>query len=176
MQPVRPHEAVEKRSRAEGQQQYQKQCRDCHAPPICCPWSIQCWSRTGSTDDAWERHSLFPLWRLHSGPQSSSVDQYSETPPEHLASTVTEAMRRSVVTRHCLSKKIGRRNGACAPCWVYYSLSPLRFHVGSRCVGGHRGTFSAPATHQRRAPGGLVLTRYEGGGKWGPRRDSLVRT
>jgi predicted DNA-binding transcriptional regulator AlpA len=43
MQPVRPHEAVESRSRAEGQQQYQKQCRDCHAPPICCPWSIQCW-------------------------------------------------------------------------------------------------------------------------------------
>ena len=42
MQPVRPHEAVESRSRAEGQQQYQKQCRDCHAPPICCPWSIQC--------------------------------------------------------------------------------------------------------------------------------------
>jgi hypothetical protein len=48
----------------------------------------------------------FPLWRLHSGPQSSSVDQYSETPPEHLASTVAEAMRRSVVTRHCLSKKL----------------------------------------------------------------------
>src|ERR1700730_15199019 len=23
----------------------------------------------------------FPLWRLHSGPQSSSVDQYSESPP-----------------------------------------------------------------------------------------------
>src|ERR1700730_1298547 len=43
MQPVRPHEAVESRSRAEGQQQYQKQCRDCHAPPIFCPWSIQCW-------------------------------------------------------------------------------------------------------------------------------------
>jgi hypothetical protein len=43
VQPVRPHEAVESRSRAEGQQQYQKQCRDCHAPPICCPWSIQCW-------------------------------------------------------------------------------------------------------------------------------------
>ena len=43
MQPVRPHEAVESRSRAEGQQQYQKQCRDCHAPPICCPWSIQGW-------------------------------------------------------------------------------------------------------------------------------------
>jgi len=37
MQPVRPHEAVESRSRAEGQQQYQKQCRDCHAPPTCCP-------------------------------------------------------------------------------------------------------------------------------------------
>src|ERR1700738_3838343 len=41
-----------------------------------------------------------------SGPQSSSVDQYSETPPEHLASNVAEATRRSVVTRHCLSKKI----------------------------------------------------------------------
>src|SRR6202023_3939308 len=56
----------------------------------------------------------FPLWRLHSGPQSSSVDQYSETPPEHLASSVAEAMRRSVVTRHCLSKKIGcRKRGVC---------------------------------------------------------------
>ena len=43
MQPVRPHEAVESRSRAEGEQQYQKQCRDCHAPPMCCPWSIRCW-------------------------------------------------------------------------------------------------------------------------------------
>jgi hypothetical protein len=42
----------------------------------------------------------FPLWRLHSGPQSSSVDQYSETPPEHLASSVADAMRRSVVTHH----------------------------------------------------------------------------
>src|ERR1700736_2971780 len=82
----------------------------------------------------WERNRIngrrlgtarpFPLWRLHSGPQSSSVDQYSETPPEHLASTVAEAMRRSVVTRHCLSKKIGGRNGACAAWWVCYSLSP----------------------------------------------------
>ena len=78
-------------------------------------------------------------------------------------------MRRSVVTRHCLSKKIGRRNEARAPCWVYYSLSPLRCPLVSRCVGGHRGTFFSTATHQRRAPGGLVLTRYEGGGKWGPR-------
>src|ERR1700724_374773 len=42
----------------------------------------------------------FPLWRLHSGPQSWSVDQYSETPPEDLASTVAEATRRSVVTHH----------------------------------------------------------------------------
>ena len=37
MQPMRPHEAVESRSRAEGQQQYQKQCRDCHAPPYVVP-------------------------------------------------------------------------------------------------------------------------------------------
>src|ERR1700738_1787489 len=62
----------------------------------------------------WERNRIngrrlgtarpFPLWRLHSGLQSSSVDQYSETPPEHLASTLAEATRRSVVTRNCLSK------------------------------------------------------------------------
>src|SRR6202040_4030393 len=42
----------------------------------------------------------FPLWRLHSGPQSWSVDQCPETPPEHLESSVTDAMRRSVVTHH----------------------------------------------------------------------------
>jgi hypothetical protein len=63
----------------------------------------------------------FPLWRLHSGPQSSSVDQYSEKPPEHLASTVAEAMRRSVVTRHCLSKKLDAENGACAAWWVSWT-------------------------------------------------------
>src|ERR1700730_16722056 len=49
----------------------------------------------------------FPLWRLHSGPQSSSVDQYSETPPEHLESSVADAMRRSVVTHHrCRNKNL----------------------------------------------------------------------
>jgi hypothetical protein len=48
-------------------------------------------------------------------------------------------------------------------------LSPLRCPLVSRCVGGHRGTLFSTATHQRRAPGDLVLTRYEGGGKWGPR-------
>src|ERR1700730_5629683 len=42
----------------------------------------------------------FPLWRLHSGPQSWSVDQCPETPPEHLKSSVADAMRRSVVTHH----------------------------------------------------------------------------
>ena len=42
----------------------------------------------------------FPLWRLHSGPQSWSVDQCPETPPEHLESSVADAMRRSVVTHH----------------------------------------------------------------------------
>src|SRR6476620_7674680 len=66
----------------------------------------------------WERNRIngrrlgtarpFPLWRLHSGPQSSSVDQYSETPPEHLASTVAEAMRRSVVTRNSLKNNFGQ--------------------------------------------------------------------
>jgi hypothetical protein len=49
----------------------------------------------------------FPLWRLHSGPQSWSVDQCPETPPEHLESNVADAMRRSVVTHHrCRIKKI----------------------------------------------------------------------
>ncbi len=46
----------------------------------------------------------FPLWRLHSGPQSSSVDQCSEMPPEHLKLTIADSMRRSVVTRNCLKK------------------------------------------------------------------------
>jgi hypothetical protein len=63
----------------------------------------------------------YPLWRLHSSPQSSSVDQYSEKPPEHLASTVAGAMRRSVVTRHCLSKKLDAENGACAAWWVSWT-------------------------------------------------------
>jgi hypothetical protein len=115
----------------------------------------------------------FPLWRLHSGPQSSSVDQYSETPPEHLASTVTEAMRRSVVTRHCLSKKIGRRNGACAPCWVYYSLSPLRCPLVSRCVGGHRGTFSARRLTSGAHAGGPRLDARGGGQEMGAATYSL---
>jgi hypothetical protein len=75
---------------------------------------------TGSTDDAWERHGLFRC-----GAFIAARSQYSETPPEHLASTVAEAMRRSVVTRHCLSKKIGRRNGACAAWWVCYSSRHL---------------------------------------------------
>jgi hypothetical protein len=50
----------------------------------------------------------FPLWRLHSGPQSWSVDQYSETPPEHLALTVAAATRRSVVTRNSLKNNFGQ--------------------------------------------------------------------
>jgi hypothetical protein len=58
----------------------------------------------------------FPLWRLHSGLQSSSVDQYSETPPEHLASTLAEATRRSVVTRNRnLCARVKPESGACPP-------------------------------------------------------------
>jgi hypothetical protein len=66
----------------------------------------------------------FPVWRLHSGPQSSSVDQYSETPPEHLASTVAEAVRRSVVTRHCLSKKWTPKWGVCPVLGVLLVVAP----------------------------------------------------
>src|ERR1700730_17044853 len=47
---------------------------------------------TGSTDDAWERHGLFRCGAFIAARSLSSVDQYSETPPEHLASTVAEAM------------------------------------------------------------------------------------
>ena len=59
--------------------------------------------------DEFDTARPFPLWRLHSGPQSSSVDQYSETPPEHLASTVAEAMRRSAVTRNFLKNNLAGR-------------------------------------------------------------------
>src|SRR5947209_7309554 len=72
---------------------------------------MTCWQRTRIDGQRLGTARPFPLWRLHSGPQSSSVDQYSETPPEHLASTVAEAMRRSVVTRHCLSKKLDAETG-----------------------------------------------------------------
>src|SRR3984893_18354566 len=61
---------------------------------------MTCWHRNRINGRRLGTARPFPLWRLHSGPQSSSVDQYSETPPEHLASTVAEAMRRSVVTRN----------------------------------------------------------------------------
>src|SRR6202035_1066421 len=50
----------------------------------------------------------FPLWRLHSGPQSSSVDQYSETPPEHLVSNLADAVGISAVTRNLLKNNLGR--------------------------------------------------------------------
>ena len=59
----------------------------------------------------------FPLWRLHSGPQSSSVDQCSETPPEHMESSVAEEMRRSVVSQRSICglvrvlRSSGRRRG-----------------------------------------------------------------
>ena len=51
-----------KRSRAEAAPNHSStmdECRDRPTPPVCCPWTIQCWQRTGSTDDAWERHCLF---------------------------------------------------------------------------------------------------------------------
>src|SRR4030088_3012120 len=51
-----------------------------------------------------------PLSRLHSGPQSWSVDQCPETPPEHLESSVADAMRRSVVTHH--RRRIKKSNHA----------------------------------------------------------------
>src|ERR1700674_3352316 len=61
---------------------------------------MMCWHRNRINGRRLGTARPFPLWRLHSGPQSSSVDQYSETPPEHLESSVADAMRRSVVTHH----------------------------------------------------------------------------
>jgi hypothetical protein len=51
---------------------------------------MMCWHRYRINGRRLGTAQPFPLWRLHSGPQSSSVDQYSETPPEHLALTITE--------------------------------------------------------------------------------------
>src|SRR5436309_11571570 len=61
---------------------------------------MMCWHRYRINGRRLGTARPFPLWRLHSGPQSSSVDRYSETPPEHLALTIAEAMRRSVVVDH----------------------------------------------------------------------------
>jgi hypothetical protein len=150
MQPVRSHEAVESRSRAERQQQNQKQCRDCHAPPMLSlehPVLVE--NRINGRRLGTARPC--PLWRLHSGPQSSSVDQYSETPPEHLESSVADVMRRSVVTHHrCRIKnlsfndesnlagqvlsKISRArpsSGGCAICHGS-SMSPCTQGIGDR--------------------------------------------
>jgi hypothetical protein len=75
-------------------------------------------------------------------------------------------MRRSVVTRHCLSKKLDAEMGRVPRAGCATRCRPY----GARwCVDASVGTGDSTATHQRRAPGGLVLTRYEGGGKWGPR-------
>jgi hypothetical protein len=94
----------------------------------------------------------FPLWRLHSGPQSSSVDQYSETPPEHLASTVAEAMRRSVVTRHCLSKKNWTPTWGVCPVLGVLLVVALTVPAGESMRRWAQEYLFSTATHQRRAP------------------------
>jgi len=82
----------------------------------------------------------YPLWRLHSGPQSSAVDQYSETPPEHLESSVADAMRGSVVTHHrCRNKKSG--------CWLEYPLSKIsRARPSSGGCAIRHGSSMSPCT------------------------------
>ena len=70
---------------------------------------MMCWHRYRINGRRLGTARPFPLWRLHSGPQSSSVDQYSETPPEHLPLTIAEAMRRSVVTRNFLKNNLAGR-------------------------------------------------------------------
>src|ERR1700738_1955555 len=60
----------------------------------------------GSTDDAWGGADLFRCGAFIAARSHRPSDQYSETPPEHLESSVADAMRRSVVTHHrCRNKK-----------------------------------------------------------------------
>src|SRR6202040_1147846 len=84
---------------------------------------MMCWHRNRINGRCLGTARPFPLWRLHSGPQSSSVDQYSEKPPEHLPLTIAEAMRRSVVTRHCLSKNSTPKRGVCRVVSALTSIS-----------------------------------------------------
>src|SRR3979409_846068 len=78
---------------------------------------MTCWHRNRINGRRLGTARPFPLWRLHSGPQSSSVDQCSETPPEHMESSVAEEMRRSVVSQRSICglvrvlRSSGRRRG-----------------------------------------------------------------
>ena len=56
--------------------------------------------RTGSTDDAWERHGLFRCGAFIAARSHRPSINIRKSPPEHLPLTIAEAMRRSVVTHH----------------------------------------------------------------------------
>jgi hypothetical protein len=101
----------------------------------------------------------FPLWRLPSGPQSSSVDQYSETPPEHLALTVAEAMHRSVVTRHCLSKnldKIERLNREVGASIADSKIDARLANLGATVLAGSPGDFAKLISDETRKWGNVI--------------------
>jgi hypothetical protein len=70
---------------------------------------MTCWQRNRINGRPLGTARPFPLWRLHSGPQSSSVDQYSETPPEHLVSSLAGAVGISAVTRNFLKNNLAGR-------------------------------------------------------------------
>jgi hypothetical protein len=99
------HEAVEGETRR--RQQYQANV-EILCPHIC-PWASSAEQDQRTTLG---NSTAFPWGNKQPSRPSINI----QTP--RTSSTVTEAMRRSVVTRHCLSKKIGCRNGACATCWV----------------------------------------------------------
>src|ERR1700730_15149875 len=75
---------------------------------------MMCWHRYRINGRRLETARPFPLWRRHSGPQSSSVDQYSETPPEHLVSSLADAAGISAVTRNLLNTNLAGRSRALA--------------------------------------------------------------
>jgi hypothetical protein len=77
---------------------------DYHFRPL-----MMCWHRNRINGRRLGTARPFPLWRLHSGPQSSSVDQYSETPPEHLVSSLADAVGISAVTRNLLKNNLAGR-------------------------------------------------------------------
>jgi hypothetical protein len=77
---------------------------DYHFRPL-----MMCWHRYRINGRRLGTARPFPLWRLHGGPQSSSVDQYSETPPEDLVSSLADAVGISAVTRNLLKNNLAER-------------------------------------------------------------------
>jgi hypothetical protein len=67
----------------------------------------------------------FPLWRLHSGPAVIVCRSIFGNAPRTSGINCNRDDAQIGGYPPLPLKKIGRRNGACVPCWACYSLSPL---------------------------------------------------